>query len=120
MNRDPQPPARSDLTPASGAAVVAPTPRDLGHFAALLARLLAKELAPLLNSRASVEPADVSPRRGTEGKEMESWREEQNPSECSDPTVTTDGGESSWSQWEARRLLRTMRARKRRGRSSGQ
>ena len=42
--------------------------RDVALLAALIARLVARELAPLLPARATVDPADVSPRRGTVGK----------------------------------------------------
>lgn len=88
---------------------------DVRRLAEVLAPLLARLLAPVISGRGSVDAADVSPRLR---KEMDPWREEANPSGCSDHIDTTDDGESSWSQQEARRLLRTMKAKRKRGRSS--
>jgi hypothetical protein len=66
----------SSPPPSSPRADAEPTTpaRDVAHLAALIARLVAKELAPLLTARATVDPADVSPRRGTVGKEMDMAR----------------------------------------------
>jgi len=81
-----------------------------------IAKRIDEAVAEILRGRATVFPADVSPRPR---KEMDPWREEANPSERSDRTDTTSDGESSWSQQEAKRLLRTTRAKKKHGRSSG-
>jgi hypothetical protein len=85
------------------------------RIARAVAARLAKELAVARPDGANIPGADVSPRLR---KETDPWRVEANPSGCSDRTDTTDDGESSWSQQEAKRLLRTMSAKKKRGRSS--
>ena|SRR5579871_1064295 len=89
---------------------------DVERLAEALAPLLASLLAPFISGRGSVDAADVSPRLR---KEKEPWREEASPSACSDRTDTIESGESSWSQQEAKRLLRTMRTKRKQGRSSG-
>lgn len=81
-----------------------------------IAARIGQAVADILRGRATVFPADVSPRPR---KEKDSWREESNPREFSDRTDITSDGESSWSQQEAKRLLRIMRPRKKHGRSSG-
>ena len=91
-------------------------PADEAEQARAFARLIAEALAEILRRNGTFTGADVSPRPT---KEKDPWREEANPSACSDPTDTTTDGESSWSQQEAKKLLRTMRKKKRHGRSSG-
>jgi hypothetical protein len=80
-----------------------------------IGRLIAEVLADILPERGTVVGADVSPRPR---KESERWREEVNPTERSDHIDTMGDGESSWSQREAKELLRTMRTRRKRDRSS--
>src|SRR5260370_29200813 len=104
-------PGQAVLSVVPERAVVIPIKRDAEpspeiEQARRFARLVAEALADILRERGTVFGADVSPRPT---KEMEPWREEANPSERSDPIDTTDDGESSWSQQEAKELLRTMR-----------
>ena len=74
------------------------------------ARRIATALAEILQGRASLDPADVSRRRG---KEMRQWRREQGARERSDPTQYEDqDGESSWSTNQATELLGILKAKK--------
>ena len=86
--------------------------RDVGRLVRLLAPLLAKELAPLLPGRDSVPGADVSPRPG---KEKETWRSEGEGNGSSDPTLSENNGESSWSDVEAKEIVTSIRRKKKRG-----
>src|SRR6266540_792627 len=81
-----------------------------------IAASIGEAVAEILRGHATVVPADVSPRRGS--KEDEKWRSEERASASLDRIHTPEGGDSSWWAQEAKKLVRTMRAKAKRRRSS--
>src|SRR3954463_15347077 len=81
-----------------------------------IATRIGEAVAEVLWGHATVVPADVSPRRGE--KEDEKWRSERRASASLDPTHTPEDGDSSWWAQEAKKLVRSMRAKAKRKRSS--
>jgi hypothetical protein len=78
-----------------------------------IARRFDEALAELLRERATVAPADVSPRPR---KERQTWRSEEEESGSSDPIPLENSGESSWSDGEAREIVASIRRKRKRGR----
>jgi hypothetical protein len=77
-----------------------------------IATRIGEAVAEILRGRATVSPADVSPRRGR--KESDSWRSEEGASASLVPTHMPENGDSSWSDQEAKNLVASMRARRKR------
>ena len=78
-----------------------------------IATRIGEAVAEILRGRATVAPADVSPRPR---REKEKWRSEEEGSGSSDPIPSEDSGESSWSVEEAREIVASIRRKKKRGR----
>jgi hypothetical protein len=78
-----------------------------------IANRISEAVAEIVRERATVLPADVSPRpRKEEGK----WRSEVEGSGPLDPIPLEGSGESSWSVEEAKEIVASIRRKKKRGR----
>jgi len=74
------------------------------------AKLVAEELLKLLEERGSLGATGISSRQG---KEVDAWRDtEGEESASTDPIPTDSNSESTWSMREARRVLSSMRRKK--------
>jgi hypothetical protein len=74
------------------------------------ARQVAEEVVSLLEERGTLRATGISSRRR---EEVDAWRERTNMESVStDPTRTDESSDSSWSVREARRLLASMRQKK--------
>jgi hypothetical protein len=79
-----------------------------------IATRIGEAVAEILRERATVAPADVSPRPRRERE----WRSEVEGNGSSDPTLSEDNGASSWSEQEAREIVGSIRRKKRPKKSS--
>jgi hypothetical protein len=83
------------------------TGRDSGETRMeILLDLLVDEVVERLVQRGTIPAVDESPRRR---KEHEKWRDDQSPSECSDPTEMEPDGESSSLRRRIKNAVSTLR-----------